>query len=273
MRTGGRAFGALAAAGAAALLLAACSGSSGRPRAPVPHPGASSPPATWAPGITAAEASAGTATDQNGIGPWLAAVAAPAPTASRSRGCAALHDPGWRAQCVRADTGGTVLTGVVESRAASGDSEVWKVAVWREQGQQEVETLAAGDATTPMWAWATVHTADLAGDHHRQLVFGFENEGTGEVLDLDAVGAGGTGLLGSQISVYKGAATLAVGRIVTYHPVYREDDPNCCPTGGADRDTLRLEGGRWVVAGSSPFALPGPQGHGFPNDFGPPRLA
>jgi hypothetical protein len=116
-----------------------------------------------------------------------------------------------------------------------------------------------------------VRGADLLGDRHHQLVFGFENEGTGEVLDLDVVGAGGTDLVGSQISVYKGAATLAAGRIVTYHPVYREDDPNCCPTGGADRDTVRLEGGRWAVVGSGAFALPGPDQGGFPDDFGPPR--
>ena len=83
---------------------------------------------------------------------------------------------------------------------------------------------------------------------------------------------GAGGLVGTQIAVYKGAATLAAGRIVTYHPIYRADEPNCCPTGGADRDTVALEGGRWAVVGAGPFALPGPNGPGFPNDFGPPRL-
>jgi hypothetical protein len=161
---------------------------------------------------------------------------------------------------------------VVESRPSGSGLPVWKVGVWRERGPQEVETLAAGDASVPLWAWAAVRSADLAGTRHRELVFGFENEGTGEILDLDVVSADGTGLLGSQISVYKGAATVSTGRIVTYHPVYRDDDPNCCPTGGADRDTVALEGSRWMVVGSRPFALPAAGGAGFPDDFGPPRL-
>jgi hypothetical protein len=261
-----------------ALLLAACSGASGPGRKPAGRAGAgrtsapsTSPPPTWAPGITPVQADAGTATDQDGIAPWLALVGPPALTAPRSRGCAALHDPGWRAACVRVDTGPAVLTGVVESHSSGGNPAVWQVAVWREQGQQEVRILAAGDPTTPMWAWAALRSADLAGNHHRELVFGFENEGTGGVLDLDVVGGTG-GLVGSQIAVYKGAATLAGGRILTYHPIYREDDPNCCPTGGADRDAVALEGSRWVVVGADPYPLPGADQPGFPNDFGPPRL-
>jgi hypothetical protein len=270
--------GLVGAAVGAALLLAACSGGSGPARgtggagarAGRAAPPTTSTPATWAPGVTAAEAGAGTATDEGGIAPWLAPVGAPAPSAPRSRGCAALGDPGWRPGCVRVDTGRAMLTGVVESRSSGAGPVVWRVAVWREQGGQEVETLAAGNPATPLWAWAQVRSAELGGDRHDQLVFGFENEGTGGVLDLDVVGGDGSALLGSQIAVYKGAATVTGGRILTYHPVYRANDPNCCPTGGADRDTLRLEGGRWVVVGSAPFALPGRRG--FPDDFGPPRL-
>lgn len=263
-----------AAALSAGLALAACSGASGPTRKATATTRPASPPATWAPGVTASEASAGTATaTQTGIEPWLQPAPAPAPTASRSRGCAALHDPGWRAGCVRVDTGRAVLTGVVEARSAAGpDGPVWKVTVWKEEGQREVQTLAAGDATTPLWAWAAVRGADLLGNGHRELVFGFENQGTGEVRDLDVVGADGAGLIAGQISVYKGTATLSGRQILTYHPVYRDDDPNCCPTGGADRDAVQLEGGRWAVVGSRPFALPGAGQRGFPDDFGPPRL-
>ena len=270
MNTGSRRG--LLPAACAGLLLASCSGAPAPAHRAAESRRPASPPATWASGVTAADASAGTATTQTGVEPWLQPAPGPAPTASRSRGCAALHDPGWRAGCVRVDTGAAVLTGVVEGRSAGSEVSVWKATVWKEEGQQEVQTLAAGDPTTPLWEWAAVRSADLVGNHHQELVFGFENQGTGEVRDLDVVAADGAGLVAGQLSVYKGTAALSAGRILTYHPVYRDDDPNCCPTGGADRDTVQLERGRWVVVGSSPFALPGAGGPGFPDDFGPPRL-
>ena len=262
------------AALAAVVLLAGCSGGS----APARRSGAgaragrTSTPATWAPGVTAAQASAGTATDQAGITPWLTPVASPAPTAARSRGCAALHDAGWRAECVRVDTGRAVLTGVVESRPDGTGLPVWKVAVWREQGRVEVETLAAGDPSVPLWESAAVRSADLLGNHHRELVFGFVGAGSGAILDLDVVGVDGRALLGSEVSVEHGAATISGRRILTYHPVYRDAEPNCCPTGGADRDTVELRAGTWVVTGSEPVAPLGPGNPAFPDDFGPPRL-
>ena len=266
----------MGAALAAALLLAACSGGSGPARSSGGGAGAragrATTPATWAPGVTAAEASAGTATDQAGITPWLAPVASPGPTAARSRGCAALRDPGWRAECVQVDTGRAVITGVVESRSAGGGPAVWRVAVWKEQGQEEVESLAAGDPAVPLWERAAVRSADLLGNHHRELVFGFVGAGSGEILDLDVVGPDGRGLLGSQIAVEHGAATISGRRILTYHPVYRDADPNCCPTGGAARDTVELRSGTWAVTGSEPVAPPGPGQPALPDDFGPPRL-
>ena len=276
-----RAATAPAAVLAAGLLLAACSGGSapartagGGARAGRPAHSSTSTPATWAPGVTAAEAAAGTSTgtDQAGITPWLTPVASPGPTAARSPGCAALHDPGWRAECVRVDTGRAVLTGVVESRSSAGQPPVWRAVVWREQGQQEVETLAAGDPGVPLWEWAAVRSADLLGNGHRELVFGFVGAGSGAILDLDVVGADGRDLLGSQMAVDHGAATISGRRILTYHPVYRDAEPNCCPTGGAARDTVELRSGTWVVTGSEPVAPLGPGHPDFPDDFGPPRL-
>jgi len=256
----------------AALVLAGCSGGSAPAHRAERSRRPPSPPATWAPGVTASDASAGTATAQTGVEPWLQPAPTPAPTAARSRGCAGLHDPGWRAECVQVDTGQAVLTGVVESHNGGAQGPVWKAAVWREEAGQEVQTLAAGDPTTPLWEWAAVRSADLLGNAHHELVFGFEDQGTGEIRDLDVVGADGAGLVAAQLSVYKGTATLSGRQILTYHPVFRDDDPNCCPTGGADRDAVQLEGSRWVVVGSRPFALRGVAGHRFPDDFGPPPL-
>jgi hypothetical protein len=37
------------------------------------------------------------------------------------------------------------------------------------------------------------------------------------------------------------------GELEVVQPVYRADDPNCCPTGGFDRTRYRFDGGRLVV--------------------------
>lgn len=254
----------------AAAALAACGGASAPAARPKTPAGVTA--GTWAAGITASEAAGGTGVQNSGVTPWLAPPGGTAPTAGRNAACPALKDPGWKAECVRVDTGRATLTGLVESRSPAADQPVWKVEVWRMDNGRQVEVLAAGDPTTPLWSWASVRAADVGGQGHPQLVFGFENQGTGRVLDLDVVAPAGGSLLASQISVYKGTATLARGRITTYHPVYRDSDPNCCPTGGGDRDLVELRHGQWEITGSRAVGLPGPDGPGLPNDFGPPRL-
>ena len=207
----------------------------------------------------------GTVVSDPGLAPWLGAVAAPAPTVPAGTACGLRADPGWRPVCSTVGTGSATLTGLVESREG-GENTVWKAEVWARRGSDDVETLTAGDATTPSWAWAALRSADLVGDGQRELVFGFENEGTGEILDIDAVTPDGTSVLGGQVSVYKGTATATTLQLTTYQPVYRPDDPNCCPSGGAERETLELQKGRWTVIGSRSVALPR-AGPGFPNDF------
>jgi len=36
--------------------------------------------------------------------------------------------------------------------------------------------------------------------------------------------------------------------VVTSQPIYKRNDPNCCPTGGFDRTLYRWNGSRLVVA-------------------------
>jgi hypothetical protein len=39
-----------------------------------------------------------------------------------------------------------------------------------------------------------------------------------------------------------------VGDLVQTQPVYREDDPNCCPTGGFDHTRWHWNGARFIAA-------------------------
>lgn len=59
----------------------------------------------------------------------------------------------------------------------------------------------------------------------------------GEAWRLERKGAG-----------YKLGLFRRGSEIEVVQPVYRQNDPNCCPTGGFDRIRLRWQDGRYVVA-------------------------
>jgi hypothetical protein len=51
-----------------------------------------------------------------------------------------------------------------------------------------------------------------------------------------------------QLQVYKVGLFRVGGDLVESTPVYRKNDPNCCPTGGFDHRRLHWNGARFVVA-------------------------
>jgi len=188
--------------------------------------------------------------------------------------CTNLADQGWKSKCVEVDTGTTAMVGVVEAKAGpDGNNQLWQVSVWVERGPKLVETLHGGSAEDQnYWAWANIVTSDVLANGSRELVFGFENSGTGEILDVAAVSADGTSVLGNeQISIYKGSATVSGNKVVTYHPIYRNGDANCCPSGGDGTDTVVFSQGHWTVTSSR--KTPPPAGsQSFPDDFPDPKL-
>jgi hypothetical protein len=77
------------------------------------------------------------------------------------------------------------------------------------------------------------------------------------------VGSGGTagdigwaiyvrGSAGYRVALVRGGYKLSLGRaggdLVETDPVYRKNDPNCCPTGGFDHTQWHWNGTRFVVA-------------------------
>jgi hypothetical protein len=83
----------------------------------------------------------------------------------------------------------------------------------------------------PRYAQVTATVADVTGDGRDEVVLGYRSEGTGQILDFDVVGTdpAGTPRVLAHDQVYKGNVRVRDGRLVTYAPVYRRADANCCP--------------------------------------------
>jgi hypothetical protein len=58
--------------------------------------------------------------------------------------------------------------------------------------------------------------------------------------------------VGSRLALVRGGYKLSLGRrgsdLVETDPVYRSNDPNCCPTGGFDHARWHWDGTKFVVA-------------------------
>jgi hypothetical protein len=100
----------------------------------------------------------------------------------------------------------------------------------------------------PLFAAVTARAADITGDGADELLLGYRNEGTGQILDLDIVGtdADGTPRVLAHDDLYKGSVVLRDGNLVIFTPVYERADANCCPTWVA-RDVLRYDDGAFRV--------------------------
>lgn len=89
---------------------------------------------------------------------------------------------------------------------------------------------------------------DLTRDKTEDLAVTIANGGTAG--DIDWVVFVGTAH-GYRLALVRGGYKLALGRVssdlVETDPVYRKDDPNCCPTGGFDHTRWRWKGQKFAV--------------------------
>jgi hypothetical protein len=93
--------------------------------------------------------------------------------------------------------------------------------------------------------------ADFTADGQPDMVLGFSSGGTagdtGWFVFRGGAG-GGWQLVLKRLKLYKVGVFRAGGDLVESQPVYRKNDPNCCPTGGFDRVRFHWDGSRFVVA-------------------------
>jgi hypothetical protein len=181
-------------------------------------------------------------------------------TLSPVQGCQTLLDTG-EGDCtvVRTAHGDLVVT--VEPGPALDDVLVtrpWIVRVYRpdprvtDGWQVALETRRErwGDGWQPgpLYAGVTAKAVDVTGDARQELVVGYRSEGTGMILDVDVVDTtrhGAPRLLAHE-QLYKGSVVFRHGALVTFAPVYKRSDANCCPT-WIERDVLGFRDGRLHV--------------------------
>ena len=177
-------------------------------------------------------------------------------TLSPVQGCQVLLDTG-DGDCVVVETakGQLVVTAEPGPPVEEGlVSRPWIVRVYEPSADIPdgwviaLSTRPAGADPGPLYANVTVFAADVTGDGADEVLFGYRSEGTGQILDVDIVGTGrdGAPLVLAHDQLYKGSLLARHGRIVTYTPVYRANDPNCCPT-WIERDTIRFRNGAFRV--------------------------
>jgi hypothetical protein len=175
------------------------------------------------------------------------------------QGCQVLLDAGT-GDCAVVNTTHGAMVVTVEPGPYPDDvlvSRPWTVRVYRpvdadaEQWQVALETAVDASGAGPLYANVTAEVADITGDGDDELLLGYRSEGTGQILDVDVVGTARDGAprVLAHDQLYKGTAIVRQGRLVTYEPVYREADANCCPT-WIERSTVRFhDGALRVVAG------------------------
>lgn len=98
----------------------------------------------------------------------------------------------------------------------------------------------------------SVRCADLTRDGKRDLVATFASGGTagdtGWVI-LTATGRRWKVLI-VQPQAYKVGVRIQAGDAIELQPIYRKNDPNCCPTGGVQHRRFHWNGTRFVVTKS-----------------------
>jgi hypothetical protein len=92
---------------------------------------------------------------------------------------------------------------------------------------------------------------DVTGDGRADMTVSLFSGGTaGDVGWLFFVPRGAGWRLAGSGTGYKMGLFRSGSRLLAVQPVYRKNDPNCCPTGGFDRTLYRWNGTRLVVARS-----------------------
>jgi hypothetical protein len=92
--------------------------------------------------------------------------------------------------------------------------------------------------------------ADLTGDGKPELAVTFFSGGTAGDTGW-AVLAGGSGtwrVVLRQLDGYKVGLHVRHADLVESQPVYRKNDPNCCPTGGFDHRRFHWNGRKFALA-------------------------
>jgi hypothetical protein len=133
-------------------------------------------------------------------------------------------------------------------------SRLWTVTIYRASRsvpngwQVALVTSPQPGDPGPEYANVTARTADLTGDGHQTLLVGYRAEGTGEILDMDIVVGTATGpRVAGHREFYKGVVQILPDRLVTYAPIYRARDGNCCPS-FTERDEIRYRMGSFVLS-------------------------
>lgn len=172
------------------------------------------------------------------------------------QGCQVLLDAGT-GDCAVVQTANGAMVVTVEPGPYPDDvlvSRPWTVRVYRpvpgddEQFQVALETPVGDDGAGPSYANVTAKVADVTGDGHDELLLGYRSEGTGQILDVDIVDTAKDGApqVVAHDQLYKGTVVVHTGRLVTYAPVYKKSDANCCPT-WSQRSTVRYRDGAFHV--------------------------
>jgi hypothetical protein len=168
------------------------------------------------------------------------------------QGCQVLLDSGdGDCTVVHTEHGDLVVT--VESGPRVDDvlvSRPWIVRVYRpavavpDGWELALSTRPEDGDVGPVLAGVAAKAVDVTGDGHDELVIGYRSEGTGDILDVDIVGTdeAGTPAVVVHDQLYKGNVIFKNGRLISYAPVYRKMDANCCPT-SIERDVLRYRDG------------------------------
>jgi len=177
-------------------------------------------------------------------------------TLAPDQGCQVLLDTGDGTCRAIATAHGTLVVTVEPGAPVDPGlvSRPWIVRVYaadptvKDGWSIELSTRPSGGDPGPLYANVTAIAADVTGDGHDELLVGYRSEGTGQILDADIVSttrAGAAKVL-AHGQLYKGTVVAKNGRIVTYTPVYRGSDANCCPT-FIERDTIRFRNGAFHV--------------------------
>jgi hypothetical protein len=88
---------------------------------------------------------------------------------------------------------------------------------------------------------------DFTRDGRRDLAVTVASGGTaGEIGWIVLVGKGSGWRLAHSQGGYKIGLVRMGGDVVSTQPIYRKNDPNCCPTGGFDHERWHWNGRRFV---------------------------
>lgn len=155
--------------------------------------------------------------------------------------CAQVDSPGWiLEQCEFAGA----LQAVVERHAGDGRlravlyRESFDPGVWRAE-------MVAEDLVGNRWEEVVAIAADADGDQVAEVWVGYRV--VGGTFDVDIVFPRRDGSLArvADHGLRNGRVVILAGGADTYEPVYLAGDQPCCPTGGADRRQVRVEGMVW----------------------------